>query len=375
MSQTSAFQPDVPRGFPSLEKLKRALNSSNIPSLDGLRAVSVVLVILTHLHVPHIPDIHGVLTFFVLSGFLITWLLLKESSRTGDVSLKKFYARRALRIFPAFYVFWFLHFGLHLASRGFPPHRVLFDYLSAFFYVSDYRFPITHIRPVLAHTWSLSVEEQFYLIWPCVFLFFQKDLRKLTGILVGIIAFVYVYRVVLFFFLNVSDDYLHSAFDSRADHLFFGCLLAVLLKRGVLQDFWATVTRSMAAPAITLLILIASIALNEHFHYRYKYLVGFTLDPFLITIFLVQMVALGDTVLWRWLNWPVIRYVGRVSYPMYLYHGLADDAAMHILKGKSLWLVAPAAVLIATCFASASYFVVEKPFLRLKSKFSPPETL
>src|SRR5437764_6943398 len=83
--------------------------SGRIPSLDGLRAVAVLLVIFNHLGVPHAPQGRGVLTFFVLSGFLITWTLLRESERCGDVSIRDFYIRRGLRIFPAFYVLWVVH--------------------------------------------------------------------------------------------------------------------------------------------------------------------------------------------------------------------------------------------------------------------------
>jgi peptidoglycan/LPS O-acetylase OafA/YrhL len=85
------------------------------------------------------------------------------------------------------------------------------------------------------------------------------------------------------------------------------------------------------------------------------------------------VVTLGDAWLWRWLNGPIIRYVGRVSYPMYLYHGLANDLTLRALRGRSLWIVALAAIAVGILFASASYFVVEKPFLRLKSKFSRVE--
>src|SRR5437879_13527932 len=86
-------------------RLSTSLSQKKIPSLDGLRAVAVLLVICHHLHVPFFPEGRGVLTFFVLSGFLITWMMLKESERTGDVSILNFYIRRILRIFPALYVF------------------------------------------------------------------------------------------------------------------------------------------------------------------------------------------------------------------------------------------------------------------------------
>jgi peptidoglycan/LPS O-acetylase OafA/YrhL len=365
--------PERAPAISGLAQLRANLHSSSIPSLDGLRAISVILVVLVHLRVPHVPEIHGVLTFFVLSGFLITWLLLKESDRRGDVSIPDFYIRRALRIFPAFYVFWFLHFGLYLLSRGFPPRGIFIDYLTAFFYVSDYRMAFSHVRPVLSHTWSLAVEEQFYLIWPWVFLFFQYDLRKLTRILIGIIATVNVYRWVMFFWVHVPDSRLHVTFDGRADHLFIGCLVAVLLKRGALNSLWSAITSRIFLPAITLMLLVASIALGDHFHYPYKYAVGFFLDPFLIAIFLVQVVALGSAWPWRWLNWPLTRYLGRISYPMYLYHGLANDLTLRFLHGRPLWLLAPVAVATVASMGSASYLIVEKPFLRLKSKFSRTE--
>ena len=89
-------------------RLSSSLSQRKIPSLDGLRAVAVLSVIAYHLHVPFIPEGRGVLTFFVLSGFLITWMMLHELESTGDVSIRNFYIRRILRIFPAFYVFLIL---------------------------------------------------------------------------------------------------------------------------------------------------------------------------------------------------------------------------------------------------------------------------
>ena len=92
-------------------RLAQALGQKKLPSLDGLRALAVLLVICHHLNVPYSPDGRGVLTFFVLSGFLITWMMLKESETTGNVSIRNFYVRRVLRIFPGFYVFLILAFA------------------------------------------------------------------------------------------------------------------------------------------------------------------------------------------------------------------------------------------------------------------------
>ena len=102
----------------------------SIPALDAIRALSVLLVILSHLGVSWASGAHGVMAFFVLSGFLITWLLLKENDETGHISLRGFYARRALRIFPAFYLFWLTYIILARLVHH-PPEWAV--YLSAFF--------------------------------------------------------------------------------------------------------------------------------------------------------------------------------------------------------------------------------------------------
>lgn len=147
--------------------LVAGLQRSHLPSLDGIRAIAVFLVVFYHLGVPGIPGGMGVLIFFVLSGFLITWLLLKEEERFGHISLKLFYARRTLRIFPAFYVYWFLIIGLSIISSR---HIFRAQAVCSFFYISNYYQAIFgDPNTGLSHTWSLGVEEQFYLVWPVTF--------------------------------------------------------------------------------------------------------------------------------------------------------------------------------------------------------------
>src|ERR1700722_9019127 len=360
-------------GTPGKSLLSANLQQRTIPSLDGLRTISVALVILLHDGVPYVPDTHGVLTFFVLSGFLITWLLLKESERTGGVSIKDFYIRRTLRIFPAFYVFWIVAVFFYLLTRGIPGRGVVLDYLAAFFYLGDYRHTARHMQPALGHTWSLGVEEKFYLLWPWIFLVFQRDLRKLTAILVVLIAVIYVYRNILFFGFHVGEGHLHFAFDTRADHLFIGCLLAVLLKRGGWRGFWSAITPRTWGPTVTLALLVGSIALGNRYGYSYKYAMGFSLDAFLIAILLAQVVALGGSWLWGWLNWPVTRYVGIISYPLYLYHQLAAQVTARLLHGYRQRWITPLGVVSAVLLASVSYHVVEKPFLALKSRLNRVE--
>jgi peptidoglycan/LPS O-acetylase OafA/YrhL len=344
--------------------------SGRIPSLDGLRAVAVLLVIFNHLGVPHAPEGRGVLTFFVLSGFLITWTLLRESDRCGDVSIRDFYIRRGLRIFPAFYVLWALHFTITWLMQGKLSASAWADYATAFFYVRNYRRATSvHPHQYMGHTWALSIEEQFYLIWPWLLRFFQKDFRRLTHILVAIIVAADIYRIVLFFKFHVSRDWLSFAFDSRVDHLLVGCLLAVLLKRGVMQEFWTFMTSRIWISLLIFGLIVASIALDEHYGLAYKFGVGFVVDPLLTAILMVQVIVFANTWAWGWLNWRITRFVGRISYSMFLYQAVTNYWATHLFKNRSRFVVVAASVSLALLLGTISYYAIELRFLQLKTKF------
>ena len=201
-----------------------------IPSLDGLRALSISLVLLGHLagtrNFPSIPELGnwqlgnlGVRVFFVISGFLITTLLLEESDRTGTVSLRQFYLRRCFRIFPAFYVFCAVLFILEQADViSLRPG----DLISAVTYTINYH----HDRAwYTGHLWSLSVEEQFYLIWPAILLF--AGVRG--GLWVAALAMLIAppLRLVMGFWPALRPG-IGETFPSVADALATGCVLAGL---------------------------------------------------------------------------------------------------------------------------------------------------
>lgn len=362
--------------------LANGLSQRKIPSLDGLRAVAVTLVILHHLHVPFSPEGRGVLTFFVLSGFLITWMMIGESEKNDDISIRNFYVRRVLRIFPAFYVYLALAFAAKWLTQGWPSGSMLRDYLSAFTYTSNYRFALMpHVDHACGHTWALSAEEQFYLLWPWFFAWFQKDLRKLTYFLIAAIVLVDVYRIVSFFKFHASDNWLTFSFHSRVDHLLVGCLLAVLLKRGVLMRFWNLLTVRTWISLIPFGLIVLSIALAFRFRLPYKFAAGYVVDPLLTAIFLVQVIAMGNTWLWGWLNWRVVRYIGQVSYGMFLYHMMVNRLVIDLFGHHSLWVQVPAVIAGAALLGAGSFHVVERRFLRLKSKFTgnsakkPPATV
>jgi peptidoglycan/LPS O-acetylase OafA/YrhL len=366
----SAVSADRTITTPTVYSFSGNLSERKIPSLDGMRAVAVILVILHHLNVPFIPEGRGVLTFFVMSGFLITWLMLKESEKRGEVSIQNFYVRRALRILPAFYVFWALYVALLLAMKGRPSASEMADCLSAFFYVSNYRralVPGTH----MVHTWALSLEEQFYLFWPWLFVAFQYDLRKLTRVLIALIATVDIYRGILFFSFHAPENWLKFTFDCRIDHLLVGCLLAVLLERGVLQEFWNFVTARVCYSLVPLGLIIASISLDFRYHLPYRIAIGYVIDPLLTAILLVQVVAFGNSFWWGWLNARFVRYVGRVSYSMFLFHVFTNGLVQRAIGHQSKLIVAPVAIGLAILLGSISHYAVELKFLRLKSRFVP----
>src|SRR5262249_37331131 len=147
------------------------------------------------------------------------------------VSIKDFYVRRTLRIFPAFYVFWILCVAataLRHAAVNWP------EAICAFFYVGDYYTAVhaSHVHQIMSITWSLGVEEKFYLLWPTVFVFWSRDIPKLFRIVVATIAVLWLYRTLTCLFLPLPPDYLKYSFDSRFADILVGCGLALALKLG-----------------------------------------------------------------------------------------------------------------------------------------------
>ncbi len=347
------------------DKLAKGLAESHLPSLDGLRAVAALAVVFYHYGFDWAPGGLGVLAFFVLSGFLITWLLLKEEERYGAVSLRLFYTRRALRIFPAFYVYWLLLVG---ALVVFHKRLVGGQALASFFYCNNYYQALRgDPNTGLSHTWSLAIEEQFYLLWPLAFLLLRRNGRRMAFLLGGIAA-VWVWREALIFGLQRDQGYIYEAFDARADHLMMGCLLAVALREGAAAGLWRRLCARSALLWGTLGLLAVSVALNVRFGTGYRDAVGFAIDPILVAALLVQAIGWPRAGFARVLNWGPVRYLGTISYSIYLYQQMLIDPAK---KLAAQWpaLSLPFTMAAVVAAASASYWIVERPFLRWKNAF------
>jgi peptidoglycan/LPS O-acetylase OafA/YrhL len=347
--------------------LAQGLNQSHLPSLDGLRALAAFLVVFYHSNLPGFPGGMGVLAFFVLSGFLITWLLLKEEERFGTVSLKMFYARRTLRIMPPFYAFWLLVVGSRIIL-GKP--FVTGQTISSFFYVGNYYQAIFGgPNTGLSHTWSLGVEEQFYLLWPIAFLWLKGSQRRVRFLLWSI-AGVWLYREFLVWVLHAPQGYIYAAFDTRADHLMIGCLLAVALREGMVADLWRFLVAVPSLTWLTIGLLVCSAACSYHYGSFYRDAVGFIVDPILIAILIVQVIAHSAVSFGAALNWRWMRYLGAISYSVYLYHGVANRAA-EILTARLPLLTPVAEVIGAIAIASVSYWLLEQPLQRIRARFAP----
>jgi peptidoglycan/LPS O-acetylase OafA/YrhL len=352
--------------FPS--KLAEPLARSNIPALNAVRAAAVMLVIVYHggFGLRYVPGAYGVTVFFVLSGFLITWLLLKERARSGGVSIRGFYVRRTLRIVPAFWVYWsFCVLYIWARHRPIPwPHA-----LSALLYVSNYYNALNgDPNTPFSHTWSLATEEQFYLLWPLVFLFLVTRAKQPLRWLLAAVAAVWLYRIVLVSF-GVGGSYLYAAFETRCDALLIGCALAFALFERRFGRLWHALTTHPALLLVTLVAMAVTSTIQwwSGLVWTRDIVLG-SLGPVLAAVAIVQAIVFSSYRGWRWLEWPVVRYLGLISYSLYLWQQVTLHAANSRLEWAPYWAQAAGGIGLTVLFASASYYLVERPFLRLKDR-------
>jgi peptidoglycan/LPS O-acetylase OafA/YrhL len=353
-------------GLPS--RLTTGLARPHLSGLDGLRAIAAFLVVFDHagLHA-YAPGGLGVLAFFVLSGFLITWLLIGEDDVTQSVSLSRFYLRRSFRIFPAFYVYFVLVL-LVMVARHRPINMA--QTISASLYVTNYYQAIFgDPNTGLSHTWSLAVEEQFYLLWPAIFLLMKNHERRFKALALAI-PLLWLYRAALIYLFHVPESYIYEAFDTRADHLLIGCFLAVSLRGGRFAWLWKKACASPAMILVTLLLLAAIVAIGRLVPIaNYRDTVEFVVEPVLIFVLIGQLIAFPSHPVTAPFNWAWIRYLGGLSYSIYLYQQLLTYPIMSRLGTSPIVaLVITVAVIIIA--AACSYHFVERPFLRLRNRFT-----
>jgi peptidoglycan/LPS O-acetylase OafA/YrhL len=343
------------------------LKRDRIPSLDGLRAIAILLVIAWHASsrssFPLLTQLWridagnlGVRVFFVLSGFLITTLILAEQDRNGSIALGRFYFRRTLRIMPAFFTFLCAMAVMRLIAPRWShqltaPGRALSssDLLHAATYTANY-LPTSWL---VGHSWTLAVEEQFYLLWPGLLAFLKR--RTAFRVALAMLILSPVCRV-LAGSLSHWPDNPRYAFECVADALATGCLLAYL-RDSLWRVNWYR--RLLSSSAVSLWPLAVAIAAAVIVRFpSFGAVLGYSVLNIIIALGVDWSLRFPDRMFGKILNFRPLVWVGLLSYSLYLWQQpfFSDGVRMNV----------PLRLVILLVVALVSYFAIEQPFLRLR---------
>ena len=285
------------------------------PAMDGMRAAAVILVLLFHAHVPAFNGgFLGVDVFFVLSGYLISTLLLGELARDGHVNVKRFYIRRIMRLTPA--LFGMLLVYLAAAPFLWPEVNSHFTQAAlAAAYLSDYSVAFWKTPVELSHTWSLAVEEHFYLIWPLALAFAYKRLspRHLLMTLVCAYFFAIAWRWAWIEQGRAWNEVWYR-FDTHVSGLLLGSCLALALRHAQL-----TAVLEREARWLLWLPFFAVGLLQFHWGADWMLTWGVSLTEW-ATIAVLIAVHRRQGMSYEMLSMPILAWIGRLSYGLYLWH-------------------------------------------------------
>lgn len=326
--------------------------------LDGLRAVSIGLVLLGHASdTQNFPRHHlsawigdyanlGVIVFFVISGYLITRLLMEEHERFHSISLRLFYGRRFLRLAPALLSFLAAMTAVHwLGWITLGPA----DFWSAFTYTVNFR---SHPSWFIGHLWSLSVEEQFYVLWPAVLVL--AGIPRSIPVAVGVLLMSPAARL-----WAIETHVPGAIFPCVADSLAAGCLLALIGDRLLSRQWYAKlITSPWFLPAAGIAILFA----NYSRYYFLGMLFGVSVINIVVAV-LVQSVVTAQPRVAALLSTPPLVATGILSYSLYLWQQPFLNS-----HSPSVLCAFPQNIVLALCAASLSYVGVERPLNALRKK-------
>ncbi len=349
------------------------LQSGQIPLLDGFRALAVISVLLAHACQTHgFPELaglapllkHGELgvdLFFVISGFLITTLLIRERNRNGHVSLRNFYIRRSLRIFPVYYCSLLVVFLLQSLGVF---HLKVSDWIGALTYTTNFLWTPSW---ELGHVWSLSIEEHFYLIWP--FCFVVLGVSGCIRAAICCVIFGLAGRIALLVWFP-HDAWMAGRFTfTRADAIVMGCLLAIAVQTPGWRRHLDRISGLPGMPLAAVVGLVLSTSLGE-FSYRYKVAVGYPATGCLLTLLLWSVLIRCEHRSARWLQSSALREIGIRSYSLYLWQQIFLNPNY---AGILTWFPFNIAAAFATAWISYRY--LETPFQTLRHRFAAPQAV
>jgi len=339
-----------------------------LPALDGLRAIAVLMVMCFHLHLNGWSlGWAGVPLFFVLSGFLITSILLSARAQPLGSYLSTFYLRRSLRIFPLYY--GYLAVNAVLMTVIGQPLDEYWWYLS---YLQNYQMALernSYWPGVVGHTWSLAIEEQFYLVWPFVVYFLPR--RALLWTCVACVAGAPLVRLG-FLAYDGNIFMANLTLPSCIDMLAYGALLAVLRAEG--QGARVVVLLGVLGAGLT------GLAVLELGMAAFWSAASWTVPAFYLY---TALALVGGALIWylagspgsvsaRLLSWGPLRYTGKISYGLYIWHPLCFQIIERLVRDGRIPAAGPLrpllALLLAFAVATLSFYLFERVFLRLKDR-------
>lgn len=354
-----------------LKRMDRNYKLRYMPGLDGLRAIAVLGIIVYHLNPQWLSGgFLGVDTFFVISGYLITSLLIFEYYREGTVDLKAFWIRRLKRLIPAVYFMVSAVLVLVLLLKPGLIIDIKRDAIAAFLYVSNWWYISQNVDyfnqfaiAPLKHLWSLAIEEQFYVVYPLLIYFLFKILkRKNIIITLWIISILSLFTMAIVFWVTGDSSRVYFGTDTRLQTLLLGCILGFLwnpfsLKKTTYTISFIGINLSGIIAFITLIILMFMISDHDHWIYQG----GFYFIS-LITLFVIASSVHPSSILAKLLSFKLLTYIGKRSYSLYLWH-FPIIVLMHsyFVQGQIPNYIYIIDVIVMFIMAEFSYQFIENP--------------
>lgn len=356
------------KGFTKYKKMRY------MPGLDGLRAIAVLGIIIYHLNKQWLTGgFLGVDTFFVISGYLITSLLLKEYDDTGIIKLKSFWIRRLKRLLPAVIVLLMVVGTATLLLKSDNIIRVKHDIIAAIFYVSNWWYIAKDVNYFeqfsfmpLKHLWSLAIEEQFYIFFPVILVTLLLTIKKRykIGFIFWGVSIISLGLMMFIYSINGDHSRVYFGTDTRLQTLLLGVILAFLWPPFKLKNDPPKVVKyvidSIGSLSFIVLILLLFFIINDETNWIYDG--GFYLIS-ILTLFIIASVVHPSTWIAKIFSNPVLVFIGKRSYSLYLWHfAVISFVHSYYVDGQIPVYVYFIDISLTIIFAELSYRFIETPF-------------